>query len=590
MSDNVQAAGDGLPARLARDLYVHTVFRHNAPAPQLRAPQLTDTERPSDMQQAEMFSSGLTADAPLRSESDLAATCLRLIEGRAQLSATEAALAAQARGGLVLQSQLGSLRESIQRGADPLGDAFLSLRSARLRRDAGAVYTPPGIVNAMLAWVGERATPTRVVDPGAGSGRFVFAAARRFPRAELLAVEADPLAALMLRANADVLGLGARLQLHVGDYRELEPKSHPGPTAFVGNPPYVRHHEIAPSWKAWYRAQCARHGIRASALAGLHLHFFVQTLRLARPGDIGAFITAAEWLDVNYGAALRALLLDHLGGIDLRVLEPTVEAFPGTATTAAITGFCIGETAAPVRVQALDHARDFDTPGAGFDISRDELRAHARWSVLVRRHCPVTAGTIELGELFRVHRGQVTGGNEIWVARDNAMGLPERLRLAAVTKARDLIDAGEQLACLAGLRRVIELPLDLDELAVDERETVQRFLRWARSRGAHESYVARHRKAWWAVGLRQAAPILCTYMGRRPPQFTLNACGARHINIAHGLYPRSGLEPDVLRRIANWLNRNIDVREGRTYAGGLTKFEPREVERLRLPDPMSLPG
>ena len=86
--------------------------------------------------------------------------------------------------------------------------------------------------------------------------------------------------------------------------------------------------------------RCVRR--RASALAGLHLHFFVQALRLARVGDIGVFITAAEWLDVDYGSALRQLLTERLGGIELRVLEPTAEAFPGTATTAAITGFRVG--------------------------------------------------------------------------------------------------------------------------------------------------------------------------------------------------------------------------------------------------------
>ncbi|MNN97986.1 hypothetical protein D3C81_2172670 [compost metagenome] len=72
-------------------------------------------------------------------------------------------------------------------------------------------------------------------------------------------------------------------------------------------------------------------------------------------------------------------------------------------------------------------------------------------------------------------------------------------------------------------------------------------------------------------------------MARRPPQFTLNACDARHINIAHGLYPREALAPSVLPRLVQWLNENINTGSGRTYAGGLTKFEPKEIERLRVP-------
>jgi hypothetical protein len=196
---------------------------------------------------------------------------------------------------------------------------------------------------------------------------------------------------------------------------------------------------------------------------------------------------------------------------------------------------------------------------------------------------PVPGSTL-LGDLFRVHRGQVTGANEIWVSSSNPFDLPEALRLPAVTKARDLIDAGEHLHSADGLRRVIELPTDLDMLATDDRQRVQRFLNWARSRGAHEGYIARHRKAWWSVGLRPPAPLLCTYMGRRSPQITVNLCGARHINVAHGLYPRVPMDGETLHRAARWLNTHIDVRDGRTYAGGLTKFEPREIERLRVPD------
>jgi hypothetical protein len=72
-------------------------------------------------------------------------------------------------------------------------------------------------------------------------------------------------------------------------------------------------------------------------------------------------------------------------------------------------------------------------------------------------------------------------------------------------------------------------------------------------------------------------------MARRPPQFTLNACDARHINIAHGLYPRAAMPVAALMRLVSWLNKNIQTGSGRTYSGGLTKFEPKEIERLRIP-------
>jgi hypothetical protein len=522
-------------------------------------------------------------NAGIGSELELVALCVALIGEARGLSAAERSLTAKTASYVLPPALVETTRCSIIKGLDPLGDAFALVRTASARRSAGAIYTPAPIVKSMMIWLASQGSPVRIVDPGAGSGRFILAAGEAFPNAQLVAVELDPLAALMIRANLEVRGWSGRATVHVKDYRNLTLPRCIGTTAFIGNPPYVRHHDIAESWKAWYSERFAAMGIRASALAGLHLHFFLQTRLLAKPGDVGVFITSSEWMDVNYGSALRQLLLDGLGGIALHVLEPKVEAFPGTATTAAITCFRVGETVEPVRVRSVDQLTHLNGLTMGVDVPRAQLHSTSRWSIIVRPTLPAAEGDLELGELFRVHRGQVTGANGIWIAGEHADGLPERVKIPSVTKARDLLQAGERLASAATLRRVVDLPPELDDFTDAERKRIQSFLAWARAHGVHEGYVAQHRKAWWSVGLKDPAPILCTYMARRPPQFTLNDCGARHINVAHGLYPRQPLTPDVLTGLVSWLNSNTTQGSGRTYAGGLTKFEPREVERLRIP-------
>lgn len=514
--------------------------------------------------------------------------CVALIDGPHGLSAPERKLAKTAQSTPINIREVGVVRKSILRGADPLGEAFSSIRSTKERRASGAVYTPYPIVRSMMTWLAAQGTPSRIVDPGAGSGRYILAAGEAFPHAHLVAVEMDSLAALMLRANLSVRGWAERATILVKDYREVKLPRCTGMTAFIGNPPYVRHHEITEIWKAWYASSFAKFGIKASALAGLHLHFFLQTRLLAKTGDIGAFITSSEWMDVNYGSALRRLLLEELGGIALHVLEPTVEAFPGTATTSAITCFRVGEITEPVRVRSVTKLTHLNGLTKGTDIARAHLHAEPRWSIIVRPSVVNAGGVIELGELFRVHRGQVTGANGIWIAGEHANNLPERVKLPSVTKAKDLIQAGASLQSADVLRQVIDLPPELDDFTKEERQRISAFLSWAKSQGADQSYIAQHRKAWWSVGLRAPAPILCTYMARRPPQFTLNTCDARHINIAHGLYPREELAADTLNRLVSWLNVNIDIGGGRTYAGGLTKFEPKEIERLRIPSLESL--
>ena len=209
----------------------------------------------------------------------------------------------------------------------------------------------------------------------------------------------------------------------------------------------------------------------------------------------------------------------------------------------------------------------------------------SRWSRLTRRPPKARAGYVELGQFCRVHRGQVTGANRVWIAGPHAQGLPHAVLVPAVTRARQLYDAGPELATTRDLREVIDLPVDLDELDPADREAVEAFLARARAMGADQGYVARHRKAWWSVGLREPAPVLATYMARRPPAFVLNSAGARHLNIAHGLYPRQPMSDAALRRLVACLSSSVSLSDGRTYAGGLTKFEPREMERLLVPGP-----
>jgi hypothetical protein len=485
----------------------------------------------------------------------------------------------------VVSATAREITRHIALGRDPLGDAFCRIRPPRQRRDLGATYTPSGIIAAMLDWVAQIAGSrpvARIVDPGTGSGRFLLAAARRFPEAVLVGVELDPAAALLLRANLAVAGLTARCEVRIADYRQTDLPRIDGVTVFLGNPPYLRHHGIAPEWKDWYARTARERGITASRLAGLHLHFFFRTAALMQAGDIGCFVTAAEWLDVNYGAPLRQLLAGPLGLATLQVLDPKALPFSDAVTTSVITGFRPGTDAASVSVRAVPNVDDLGDLTRGRELARATLAAAPRWSPLLRPARTLPAGWNELGALCRVHRGQVTGDNGFWIAGPHSAGLPPEFLFAGITKARELLGA-ERLDSTSSLRRVIDLPADLDALDAEPRAIVEQFLALARDRRADRSYIARHRRPWWRVGLRAPAPILCTYMARRPPAFVRNICAARHINIAHGLYPRGAMTGIELDALVAFLRANVAQDQGRTYAGGLTKFEPKELERVPVP-------
>lgn len=501
-----------------------------------------------------------------------------------QLSPAEQLLvgSASAPGRIVSVSMSAALREAIIEGKDPLGDCFYRLRGPAVRRQTGAVFTPRQLIAPMLEWVLSEG-PRRIVDAGCGSGRFSVAAARLDPTLQIVAVDMDPVASILTRAALSAMG-HKRCVVMNADYTRWALDVSDERTAFIGNPPYVRHHYLAPATKAWAQAAARQLGHRVSGLAGLHAYFFLATALKARKGDVGCFVTSSEWLDVNYGAIIRELLLDRLGGTSIHVLEPTALPFEKTATTAAISCFRVGERPSSVRLRQLKSLGELRSLSDGQPVARGRLQEARRWTPLMRATRRLPEGHVELGELCRVHRGAVTGANSTWITSQGMVALPEEVLFRSVTKARELFAAGDTLTSVEHLRCVIDVPEDLDVLALEDRRRVERFLRQAMRLGAADGYIARYRRRWWSVGLREAAPILTTYMARRAPAFVRNPAKARHINIAHGIYPRVPLPDYALDRMSEALRRYTGVIDGRTYAGGLTKFEPREVERLPVPD------
>lgn len=513
----------------------------------------------------------------LNSEADIAAVALAIV-ARSNLHPKEAGLGSASTDAKLV----ATIRREIADGGDPLGEAFLRVRSAAVRRGAGAVYTPPQIIDAMIAWAFTRNTPDRIVDPGCGSGRYAVAAGRVWQKAKIVAIDLDPLATLMTKAALTVLRMMNRAEVHLCGYAEAPVPEIEGATLFIGNPPYVRHHDIAADQKAWLSKSSEAFGVKASQLSGLHVHFFVRTLQLAKKGDLGCFITSAEWLDVNYGSALRQLLASKLGGESVHMVRAEAMPFADAMTTGAITCFRPWQQTASIRFEDVADVEGLAKLDGGTERPKVEAAGLPRWSILVRPGPARPAGSIELGEIARVSRGQVTGGNAAWIDGPQSAGVPDRYKLPTITKAKELIAAGSTLTSDEHLKRLVNLPVDLSELTDAERKGVNRFLAWCKKEGVPSGYVARHRKAWHAINLYEPAPILCTYMARRAPAFVRNAVGARHINIAHGIYPRQTMSEAELDQLVRRLTASVGVENGRTYAGGLTKFEPGELERIVL--------
>ncbi len=505
-----------------------------------------------------------------------------------QLSCDERRLVAEAQGESVAPCVVEEARQAIREGGDPLGAALCALRPAIERRADGAFYTPSAIVETMAAWLLTHSL-SRVVDPGCGSGRFAVAVARKQPELPIIAVDTDPLATLLTRAALAAVGAhNAHVVQH--DYLTLTLPYDPGRAGYIANPPYIRHHDLPAGAKEWAVAAGKRLGVSVSGLSGLHALFYLATALSARPCDVGCFITSAEWLDTGYGEVIRRLLVDKLGLQTLNVFDAHAVPFADAMTTAAITTFVVGTDNERIALDAVDTMESLDLGVVKRTVERGRLADARRWSPLLRYDDPPpdNSALTPLRTVARVHRGVATGSNSFFVlTRERA----ERLGLVpwcrpAITRAEEILSAGGVIHDTPQRRLLLAVPISVDRRAYPALDA---YLTWGEQ--AHDGkppvahgYLASRRKPWWYLGPVAAPPIVASYMARQAPAFAYNPDGLVLLNVAHGIHPRQPLDDARVRGLARQLNdaRATFRGHGRTYHGGLEKFEPREMENLPI--------
>jgi len=185
------------------------------------------------------------------------------------------------------------------------------------------VNTPPQIIAFFWRLVRQkRRALGSVLDLGAGDCR--FAAGGLFTKYH--GVEIDPAAAALSK-----LPQGG--SLHIGCAFK-----HPGRDydACIGNPPYVRHHDLELPWK---QAAADRIGkqlsMRFDRHANLYLYFLCLALQKTAPNGLLALLIPFEWVSRPSASNIRKYI--RLNRWEVSVYRFQAAIFEGVLTTASIT-------------------------------------------------------------------------------------------------------------------------------------------------------------------------------------------------------------------------------------------------------------
>lgn len=470
------------------------------------------------------------------------------------------------------------------------------------RNRLGQFATPTALAEDILRYAATLLSPAAKVcflDPAIGTGSFYSALLKVFPKqriAEALGFELDPhygMPAAQLWKDTD-------LKLKLADFTHAEPS--PRFNLVICNPPYVRHHHLNNGEKTrlQFRTQQAS-GVKISGLSGLYCHFLGLSLGWMAEGGVAGWLIPSEFMDVNYGQAVKRYLLDRVTLLHIHRFDPNDVQFADALVSSAVVWFKDGAPPA-------EHEVTFTFGGTLFKpklsrlISARALAREPKWTRFPAAEVRSRGAVPTLSEFFQIKRGLATGDNSYFILTEEeiaARALPREVFTPILPSPRYL-QCDEVKAQKDGSpdieRRLFLLDTKLSEEDIRKRfPSLHAYLEEGKARGLHERYLCKHRSLWYAQEKRPPAPIVCTYLGRgdpksgKPFRFILNASRATVANVYLAMYPtpllarEAARDPHLLRKIWSALNElspSALLGEGRVYGGGLHKLEPRELSNV----------
>lgn len=496
-------------------------------------------------------------------------------------------------------ASLETLRSQLQADLD-------SHKTQAERNRLGQFATPAPLAVDILRYA-KTLLPARekinFLDPAIGTGSFYSALRSLFPDGrvqEALGFEIDP----HYGKPATRLWKDTGLKIKLSDFTHAE--ASPRFNLIICNPPYVRHHHLENGSKTRLQMKTMHaSAMRLSGLAGLYCHFLGLSHAWMTDGAVAGWLIPSEFMDVNYGVAVKRYLLERVTLLHIHRFDPSDVQFADALVSSAVVWF--RNTPPP-----KNHSVTFTfggtllTPNLLRTVPATALMHEHKWTRFPVSDIRTESGIATLSDFFKIKRGLATGSNKFFILTEEEITsrkLPMELFTPILPSPRYLPE-NEITADRHGNPKIERarflLDTKLPETEIKRRfPSLHRYLEEGKAQGLDRRYLCQHRALWYAQENRPPAPILCTYLGRsdakngKPFRFILNASRATVANVYLALYPTPALaraithDGNLLRRTWHLLNQITPQRllgEGRVYGGGLHKLEPRELANVPVPE------
>jgi adenine-specific DNA methylase len=463
----------------------------------------------------------------------------------------------------------------------------------------------------LAKWAINGRRDARVLDPTAGEGVFLEAAARRLrdlgsPIGHLdkqvvgVDLHAGSLAATSRLLEAE--GLDARLI--TADFFSLSAPDDLFSTvgafdAVIGNPPFVRYQQHIGEVRRLSARAALRQGVRLSGLASSWAALVVHAGAFLKPDGRLAMVLPAELLTVQYAEPVRRWLKEKFEAVRLVRFE-TLQFPDALENVVLVLANGFGGTDGFTLYNVYDAA---GLEAAGFNELPYTPSDDGKWTdILLPAHQRqlfkrlVKERAVPLGHYGAAELGSVTGANSFFALTESTR---LEFKLAENQVARISPPGTKHLRGLTftsadweALRRGDEAVWMLRPPADDRTKALRRYLAVGLENGVDLAYKCTVRTPWWRPPLVSAPDLFFTYMSHRYPRLIANKARVSFLNSMHGVRlrptaPRCSREALPLLVLNSLTMVGAEI-YGRSYGGGILKMEPSEATSLPMPSPADL--
>lgn len=370
----------------------------------------------------------------------------------------------------------------------------------------------------------------------------------------------------------------------------------------IANPPYSRHHHIPTAEKkVLQEAVLKETGIKPSGLSGLYCYFLMLSTRWLQDGGLSCWLIPSEFMDVNYGEAVKQYLLEKVDMISIHRFDEKDLQFSDALVTSSIVVFRNSKPSD--RPIVFSYGGSVNHPSYSSNIGRRQLDYHKKWNQYFDHNTHNAEKPRQqrvLGDFFEVKRGIATGCNRFFIVNDDIIArynLPSEYLTPVLPAPRKMKD--DIVESVDGIPVVDEKfflfsSSDSIEVIAAKHSGVLDYIKKGEEEKINQSYICSRHTPWYRCEKRESAPFVIPYMGRSTNgrkmfRFILNRSDAIATNGYLLIYPKPKYaylfrNPAFATSVWKCLN-DISAEEieksGRVYGGGLHKLEPREL--LSLP-------